>query len=49
MTTCLAKHDELTASPALLEQMAHSSASTIRRIRQRVTQEQYRLPRYITN
>jgi hypothetical protein len=49
MTTCLAEHGELTASPALLEQMAHISAPTIRRILQRVTQDQYRLPRYITN
>jgi len=45
MTTCLAKHGELTASPALLEQMAHISAPTVRRILQRVTQDQYRLPR----
>ena len=41
----LARHGELEATPALLEQLGRVSVSTVRRIVQRVRQDEPRLPR----
>ena len=45
MSHHLAAHGELTTSPQLLEQLSQISLSTVRRILQRVGQDQPRLPR----
>lgn len=45
IATHLAQHGELQVSPALLEQLEHINVSTVRRILQRLGQDQPRLPR----
>lgn len=45
MAQYLAEHGELVVSPPLLEQLGHIGVSTIRRLLQRVEQDQPRLPR----
>lgn len=44
LAKCLAAHDELTASPQLLEQLERISVSTVERILARVRQDVRRLP-----
>ncbi|MGQ9556244.1 MAG: integrase [Anaerolineae bacterium] len=45
MASHLASHDEMQVTPELLEQLQHISVSTVRRILQRVNQDEPRLPR----